>query len=131
MQILSLLGMYFDAAVVFVTNSSLFSDWLWPYCVEQCFFTVGQNNFRNKIPILDRIQRQQQASKKDPKNSEYFDAVSIMSTRLSISSTKKTQLNFVLLPLSGQYCNMNFSYYHGKNECKIRVSLHFNVCTKD
>ena len=29
---LGLLGMYFDAGVVFVTKSSLFSDWLWPYC---------------------------------------------------------------------------------------------------
>ena len=32
MLILGLLGMYFDAAVVFVMKSSLFSDWLWPYC---------------------------------------------------------------------------------------------------
>ena len=32
MLILGLLGMYFDGVVVFVTNSSLFSDWLWPYC---------------------------------------------------------------------------------------------------
>ena len=32
MLILGLLGMYFDAAVVFVTKSSFFSDWLWPYC---------------------------------------------------------------------------------------------------
>ena len=31
MQILGLLGMYFDAAVVFVTNS----DWLCPYYVIQ------------------------------------------------------------------------------------------------
>ena len=37
MQILGLLGIYFDAAVVFVTNSSLFSDWLWPYCEVGCF----------------------------------------------------------------------------------------------
>ena len=35
MLILGLLGMYFDAAVVFVTKSSLFSDWLWPYCVVE------------------------------------------------------------------------------------------------
>ena len=32
MQILDLLGMYFDAVVVEVENSLLFSDWLWPYC---------------------------------------------------------------------------------------------------
>ena len=31
MQILGLLGMYFDAVVVFVMKFSL-SDWLWPYC---------------------------------------------------------------------------------------------------
>ena len=31
MLILGLLGMYFDAVVVFVMN--FFSDWLWPYCV--------------------------------------------------------------------------------------------------
>ena len=24
--------MYFDAAVVFVTNSHFYLDWLWPYC---------------------------------------------------------------------------------------------------
>ena len=34
MLILGLLGVYFDAAVVFVMKTSLFSDWLWPYCVE-------------------------------------------------------------------------------------------------
>jgi len=33
MQILGLLGMYFDAVVVEVEKSLLFSDWLWPYCV--------------------------------------------------------------------------------------------------
>ena len=32
MLILSLLGMDFEAVVVIVTNSSLFSDLLWPYC---------------------------------------------------------------------------------------------------
>ena len=32
MLILGLLGMYFDAAVVFVTSQTLFQDWLWPYC---------------------------------------------------------------------------------------------------
>jgi hypothetical protein len=31
MQILSLLGMYFDAVVVEVEKYLLFSDWLWPY----------------------------------------------------------------------------------------------------
>ena len=33
MQILGLLGMYFDAVVVEVEKNLLFSDWLWPYCV--------------------------------------------------------------------------------------------------
>ena len=32
MQILGLLGMYFDAAVVFVTSTHFYSNWLWPYC---------------------------------------------------------------------------------------------------
>ena len=35
MLILGLLGMYFDAAVVFVTSQTLFQDWLWPYCEKQ------------------------------------------------------------------------------------------------
>ena len=30
MQILGLLGMYFDAVVIEV--KTFFSDWLWPYC---------------------------------------------------------------------------------------------------
>ena len=78
---------------------------------------VGQNNFRNKIPILDRIQRQQQASKKDPKNSEYFDAVSILCTKLSIPSTKKTQLNFVLLLNFVGYCDLaSFKKVQADNE---------------
>ena len=34
MQILGLLGMYFDAVVVEVEKYLLFSDWLWPYCAE-------------------------------------------------------------------------------------------------
>ena len=29
---LGLLGIHFDAAVVFVTSQTLYSDWLWPYC---------------------------------------------------------------------------------------------------
>ena len=32
MQIMVLLGMYFDAVVVEV-KKNFFSDWLWPYCV--------------------------------------------------------------------------------------------------
>ena len=32
MQILGLLGMYFDAVVVEVEKYLLFTDWLWPYC---------------------------------------------------------------------------------------------------
>ena len=32
-QILGLLGMYFDAVVVEVKTFLLYSDWLWPYCV--------------------------------------------------------------------------------------------------
>ena len=36
MQILGLLGMYFDAVVVEVEKYLLFfSDWLWPYCGEE------------------------------------------------------------------------------------------------
>ena len=35
MQILGLLGMFFDAVVVEVEKSFLFSDWLWPYCEQQ------------------------------------------------------------------------------------------------
>ena len=39
MQILGLLGMYFDAVVVEVEKCLLFSDWLWPYCViTLCYF---------------------------------------------------------------------------------------------
>jgi hypothetical protein len=33
MQILGILGLYFDAVVVQVEKILLFSDWLWPYCV--------------------------------------------------------------------------------------------------
>ena len=33
MQILGLLGMYFDAVVVEVKTFLLLFDWLWPYCV--------------------------------------------------------------------------------------------------
>ena len=49
MLILGLLGMYFDAAVVFVTKSSLFSDWLWPYCDPY------QNSGIFKFHILESI----------------------------------------------------------------------------
>ena len=35
MQILGLLGMYFDAVVVEVEKCLLFSDWLWPYSGEK------------------------------------------------------------------------------------------------
>ena len=35
MQILGLLGMYFDAVVVEVEKYLLFSDWLWPYCGQK------------------------------------------------------------------------------------------------
>ena len=32
MLIMGLLGMYFNAAMVFVTTFHFYSDWLWPYC---------------------------------------------------------------------------------------------------
>jgi hypothetical protein len=35
MQILGLLGMYFDAVVVELRSLYFFSDWLWPYCASQ------------------------------------------------------------------------------------------------
>ena len=38
MQILGLLGMYFDAVVVEVEKYLLFSDWIWPYCVANLIF---------------------------------------------------------------------------------------------
>ena len=34
MQILGLLGMYFDAVVVEVKTFYFYSDWLWPYSAE-------------------------------------------------------------------------------------------------
>ena len=46
MQILLLLGMYYDAVVVEVERYLLFSDWLWPYCGILCgvlHFTLFQN----------------------------------------------------------------------------------------
>ena len=49
MLILDLLGMYFDAAVVFVTNSSLFSDWLWPFCVA----CKGSTQFMEILVLVD------------------------------------------------------------------------------
>ena len=49
MQTLGLLGMYFDAAVVFVTNSSLLFRYavLWPYCG-----TTRQQNFLLRMAQL-------------------------------------------------------------------------------
>ena len=44
MQILGLLGMYFDAVVVEVEKYLLFSDWLWPYCVGK-----GRKKTNHKI----------------------------------------------------------------------------------
>jgi len=35
MLILGLPGMYFDAAVVLFTISSLFLEWLWPCCADK------------------------------------------------------------------------------------------------
>ena len=40
MQILGLLGMYFDAVAVEVDNYLLFSDWFWPHCELQWFNRV-------------------------------------------------------------------------------------------
>ena len=34
-QILGLLGVYFDAEVVEVKTFYFYSDWLWPYCDEE------------------------------------------------------------------------------------------------
>ena len=42
MQILGLLGMYFDAVVVEVKKIYFYSDWLWPYCVLSCVKTSGK-----------------------------------------------------------------------------------------
>ena len=44
MQILGLLGMYFDAVVVEVEKYLLFSDWLWPYCELNCPKKLGNNS---------------------------------------------------------------------------------------
>ena len=55
MLILGLLGMYFDTAVVFVTNSSLFSDWLWPYCDLRHLFiyvTLSRNKQTKKQTLI-------------------------------------------------------------------------------
>ena len=66
MLILGLLGMYFDAGVVFVTSQTLFQDWLWPYCGEEgaqnpcktyCVYSRGPNktDFQNYLKnILKR-----------------------------------------------------------------------------
>jgi hypothetical protein len=43
MQILGLLGMYFDAVVVEVEKYLLFSDWLWPYCD---FFYITKSSIK-------------------------------------------------------------------------------------
>ena len=51
MLILGLLGMYFDAVVVFVTNSSLFSDWLWPYCARQVLIVLRIYNFAESADL--------------------------------------------------------------------------------
>ena len=53
MQILGLLVMFFDDAVVFVNKTSLlFRLTLAILCRKHFFLTIGQNNFRNKIPLI-------------------------------------------------------------------------------
>ena len=47
MQILGLLGMYFDAVVVEVEKYLLFSDWLWPYCGISCERELIWDNLEN------------------------------------------------------------------------------------
>ena len=47
MQILGLLGMFFDAVVVFVTN--FYSDWLWPYCEK------FKNDFKITLAPLQKV----------------------------------------------------------------------------
>ena len=53
MLTLGLLGMYFDAAVVFVNLSSLFSDWLWPYCGSPRFFGPTDGPDSNNIDFYN------------------------------------------------------------------------------
>ena len=55
MQILGLLGMYFDAVVVEVEKYLLFSDWLWPYCVckkSKVFIFDPSSPQQNKIYLF-------------------------------------------------------------------------------
>ena len=49
MLILGLLGVHFDVALVFFAISSLFSDWLWPYCVTEQQWV---ENFNSKNACL-------------------------------------------------------------------------------
>ena len=54
MQILVLLGMYFDAVMVFVTSQNFYLDWLWSYCASLCniccLFTLSTNIFMLFMP---------------------------------------------------------------------------------
>ena len=49
-QILGLLGVYFDAEVVEVKTFYFYSDWLWPYCDEEargiCIFNWMDRNLK-------------------------------------------------------------------------------------
>ena len=47
MQILSLLGMYFDTAVVKVKTFYFYSDWLWPYCDDLAPFLKDLSQWEN------------------------------------------------------------------------------------
>ena len=54
MQILGLLGIYFDAVIVEVEKYLLFSDWLWPYCGSVLFMQtksrwIGQKKSKNVL----------------------------------------------------------------------------------
>ena len=71
MQNLGLLRMYFDAVVVEIEKSLLFSDWLWPFCDESRQYPIN-NYLVVNIGRLNYVQISNVRSKLDYSKSWFY-----------------------------------------------------------
>ena len=124
MQILGLLGMYFDAAVVFVTNSSLLFRFamaiLWTCCVQKLFLTFRTTFVHNmffpcsaKRRASDKDLPVPQVPFCDEKSVQLvrvasYDLSEVTSYKIHILGNLVHRCNFLSFPIN---CRDNFFRY--------------------